>query len=81
MGRTPDRTPGPLIEDEEVQLVANATPPSAEGAFNYNGSAFQMYDSLGIFDPRSGSANFDDILLDDEGRIVYIGDGQFVLRG
>lgn len=29
----------------------------------------------------TGTVNFDDIVLDDEGRIVYVGNGEFVLRG
>lgn len=81
MGRTPDRAPGPLVEDEEIQLIENATPPSTDGAFNFNGTSFVFRDAQGNYDPRSGSASFDDILLDDDGRIVYVGDGQFVLRG
>jgi len=47
---------------------------------NYNGTSFQMRDSIGVFNPRS-SALFDDIVLDDLGRVVYIGNGLFVLRG
>ena len=33
----------------------NASPPSVVGAFNFNGSAFQMKDAVGIFDPRASS--------------------------
>lgn len=55
MPRTPDRFPGALEEDEEIRLISNATPPSQDGAFNYNGTSFQMKDATGIFDPRTGS--------------------------
>lgn len=54
MPATPDRRPGPLEEDEEVRLAANPVPPTMPGAFNYNGTSFQMQDSIGIFNPRSG---------------------------
>ena len=54
MPRTPDRSPGALEEDEEIRLEANAAPPTVAGAFNYNGTSFQMKDGVGVFDPRSG---------------------------
>lgn len=54
MGTTPDRRPGPLIEDEEIRLSPNAAAPSQAGAFNYNGGSFQFRDAAGAFDPRSG---------------------------
>jgi hypothetical protein len=81
MPPTPDRKPGRLEEDDELFFVPNTTPPSEAGAMNYDGTSFQMKDSLGTFDPRSGSASFDDIVLDDFGRIVYVGNGVFVMRG
>lgn len=55
MPQTPDRHPGPLIEDEEIRLVSTASAPSVEGAMNYgDGGSFQMRDASGIFDPRTG---------------------------
>ena len=51
---TPDRRPGPLVE-EEVQLEDNAADPSVVGAITFNGGAFKMKDVVGLFDPRSGS--------------------------
>ena len=54
MGTTPDRKPGPLQEDEEIQLGTNASEPSVAGAFNYNGSSFKFKDGVGVFDPRTG---------------------------
>lgn len=81
MPSTPDRKPGPLEEDEEIRFVANTTPPTQEGAFNYDGAKFQMFDNLGVFDPRSGlSESLDDIVLDTDGQVVYVNDGEFVMR-
>ena len=56
MPRTPDTRPGPLYENEEIVLEANAVGPTVGGAFNYNGSVFQMRDAAGTFDPRTGAA-------------------------
>lgn len=53
MPRTPDRFPGGMEEDEEILLDANLTGPSAAGAFNFDGTSFQMRDSTGTFNPRS----------------------------
>jgi hypothetical protein len=48
---------------------------------NYDGSSFQMRDATGVFDPRSGGGiDLDDVVLDEQGRVVYIDDGQFVMR-
>lgn len=80
MPQTPDRKKGPLEEDEEIQFGVNPTPPTQDGAMSYSGTSFQMRDASGTFDPRSGSADFDDIVLDDSGRIVYVGNGVFVMR-
>jgi len=52
---TPDRKPGPLEEDDEIQLVTNAIGPTVAGALNYNGTVFQLRDAAGTFDPRSGA--------------------------
>ena len=53
---TPDRTQGPLEEDEELRFGSNPGPPAQIGAVRYDGTlgAFQMRDSIGTFDPRSG---------------------------
>ena len=55
MSQTPDRRPGALEEDEEIRLITNAVPPTQVGAFNFNGSAFQLRDVLGTYDPRSAT--------------------------
>ncbi len=52
MPRTPDRNPGPLIEDEEVRFGANASAPSQVGAVGYDGSALKGQDSVGVFNLR-----------------------------
>ena len=54
MSQTPDRRPGALEEDEEIRLITNAVPPTQVGAFNFDGSAFVMRDSIGNFNPRDG---------------------------
>lgn len=58
MPRTPDRSPGALEEDEEIRLGANAVPPTVPGAVSFDGTAFQLRDAAGIFDPRA-SGGFD----------------------
>lgn len=55
MPRTPDRSPGPAIE-EELQLEDNGASPSVDGGITFNAGAFQMRDSVGTFDPRSGGS-------------------------
>lgn len=54
MGLTPDRRPGPLEEDEELRLGANAAPPSMAGALAFDGTNFAFRDSVGTFNPRTG---------------------------
>jgi hypothetical protein len=54
MARTPDRRPGVLQEDTEIQFFDNLVGPSVEGAFNYNGDEFVFRDSTGSYNPRGG---------------------------
>ena len=54
MQRTPDRTPGPSIE-EELQLEDVASDPSIVGAITQNAGALKGRDSAGVFDLRSGT--------------------------
>lgn len=56
MGRTPDRQPGPSIE-EELQLEDRTADgdPTVEGALRYVGGSFKMKDATGVFDARSGT--------------------------
>jgi hypothetical protein len=54
VGRTPDRTPGPSLE-EETQYEHRTVDPSVDGAVGYRGDngEFVMKDALGAFNPRS----------------------------
>ena len=57
MGRTPDRFPGPLM-DEELQLDTemHSGDPTVLGAIRYvTGVGFKALDGTGVFDLRSGS--------------------------
>jgi hypothetical protein len=54
MARTPDRRPGVLQEDIEIQFFDNPIGPTVEGAFNYNGDEFVFRDSTGSYNPRGG---------------------------
>jgi hypothetical protein len=54
MARTPDRTPGPSIE-EELQLEDLSSDPSVVGAITQNAGALKGRDSIGIFNLRSGA--------------------------
>ncbi len=51
---TPDRTPGPSLE-EELQLSDEGTDPSVVGAIVNNGGVLKGKDSIGVFDLRSGT--------------------------
>lgn len=52
--RTPDRTPGPAIE-EELRLTDEGVEPPEVGSLVLNGGALKAKDSAGVFDLRSGS--------------------------
>lgn len=55
MGRTPDRRPGALEEDEELRFIApSGSTPSVTGAMTYDPGLgeFRLKDSLGVFNPR-----------------------------
>lgn len=54
MPQTPDRHPGILVEDDEIQLGPTAVPPSVVGALVYNGTRFVFRDSYGTYDPHRG---------------------------
>jgi hypothetical protein len=55
MGRTPDRRPGRLVEEEVLMEDQGAgNDPTDAGAFRYVDGAFRFKDATGIFDPRSG---------------------------
>jgi len=54
MGRTPDRDPGPRLE-EEVQFEEQSSDPTVLGGVRYVSGSFRMLDGTGVFDPRAGS--------------------------
>ena len=54
MTKTPDRHPGPLDEDEEIQLGTQSTDPVGVGRMRYVVGSFRFQDSIGVFDPRYG---------------------------
>lgn len=58
MARTPDRSPGAMIEDEEIRFLSNSNGPTVPGAFNYDGTEFVMRDAMGTFNPRSSASAF-----------------------
>lgn len=51
---TPDRFPGPLVE-EEVQLEERTTDPTIVGAIRNVSGTIKAKDSVGVFDLRSGA--------------------------
>jgi len=55
MGQTPDRFPGEADEEGTIYSV-NAVDPPTVGEVRYNGSAFRMRDSVGVFDPRNAGS-------------------------
>jgi hypothetical protein len=57
MPRTPDRSPGALIEDEELRLLTpGGSVPTVDGGVVYDPTSggFKMQDATGVFDPRTG---------------------------
>ena len=79
MGVTPDRFPGPTVEDEEVLLseqITGAT-PTAAGAFLYVDGAFKFRDGLGNFDPRDGIAGIAIPTLLDKRLVCLVTDSDF----
>lgn len=57
MAITVDRRPGSSFREVEFQVASTgaATVVSAQGGMRYNGTAFQMLDAVGQFDPRTAS--------------------------
>jgi len=54
MARTPDRTPGPSLE-EELQLDDVTSDPTVVGGITQNAGALIGKDSIGVFNLRSGT--------------------------
>jgi len=77
MGRTPDRFPGPRIE-EEIELEDRTADgdPSLERRMRYVSGAFRLRDSQGVYDPRAGSSPLDDYYWGIDGSFHVAGSGQ-----
>lgn len=56
MPKTPDRKPGPSIE-EELQLETNASPSGLAGSIYYDGTSIRLRDAAGVYDPRTVGAS------------------------
>jgi hypothetical protein len=54
MPTTPDRFPGPLIEDE-IRFQDNEAEPSVVGSLCLHGTDFKAKDGTGVFNLRSGT--------------------------
>lgn len=54
MPTTPDRFPGPLIEDE-IRFQDNEAEPSVVGSLCLHGTDFKAKDGTGVFNLRSGA--------------------------
>lgn len=74
MPLTPDRRPGPLEEDEEIQLITNAVGPTQDGAFNYDGTVFQFRDAVGVYDPRTGGGGITDAVHKVLRQLIHLAD-------
>lgn len=80
MPQTPDRFPG-VREDEGIKLAPSDTIPSVDGEIRYvAGSGFRFYDNGEIKPIAGGSTDFQRLVLTEDGGIVYIGDGDIVLK-
>lgn len=83
MSATPDRHPGELSEEGIVfDDVGAGNDPTLLGGFRYVDGAFRMKDSLGVFNPRNdgGTADLSKVLLSVAGTIMYIGDGDILVK-
>lgn len=75
MPQTPDRKPGPLIE--EGIYFDDYGVATESGEMRYTGSRFSCYDSDGEYDPRtSGTPDLSKVVLEVSGAIVYTGNGE-----
>lgn len=77
MGKTPDRHPGPLEEDENITLEPQAVLPAINGQFCYiENVGFRFYEEGFV----RGLDNFNRLLLQVDGSLVYTGDGEITLK-
>ncbi len=81
MGRTPDRFPGTLEEDE-LKLLPESSDPTTVGAVRLVSGAFRFRDNGGVFDPRTvgGAAGLRLLVLTLAGGVVYDNFGEIVLK-
>ena len=76
MPKTPDRHPGPIFLEPADAL------PDSEGEVVYYAGGVKINDSLGVYDPRDVfTLNLNRIVLELDGKVVYVGDGDVVLKG
>lgn len=74
MPRTPDRRPGPIVEDEGIFLEPQATEPTVNGELRYvTGRGLRVYEEgkTKSFQPITGSA-YVILVRDGNGRAQYI---------
>ncbi len=78
---TPDRFPGPLLE-EEIRLDEGTDDPSQVGAICRKGSDILARDGTGVFNIRTGGVAFDvdNCVIDVAGGLVYANDELVVTR-
>ena len=55
--------------------------PAEEGQVRFVDSDIKAFVGGQVVSLITGTAIFDNIIIDDDGRIVYVGDGLFVMRG
>jgi hypothetical protein len=82
MGATPDRHPGPIDEDEHIILEPQSVHPVSNGQFCYvTGQGFRFFEEgvergLG----SGGELDLNRAVMDTGGALVYVGDGDIVLK-
>jgi len=79
--QTPDRFPGERREDGLILVDEGRGEPIEIGGIRNVGGKLRVRDKDGIFDPRTGGFNVDDIVFDSLGRIVYDSSGLVVIKG
>lgn len=80
MARTPDRVPGPSIE-EETRYESQIIDPTEEGAVRYVSGSFRLRDSLGVYNPRSSTGlSLEYAIITTEGGIIYDSSGGLILK-
>ena len=78
MARTPDRTPGPSLEEEtQYEDRGAGNDPTVDGALRYVDGNFRMKDGLGVFNPRTGAGGgltpLEDLLFTSDLCVIVVG--------